>query len=173
MRTVLITGPMGGGKSEARRYLESLGWPVYDCDSRCKSLYETVPGLKSRIEETLGIPFRDLRSIFDKPLLKARLEALVYPLIADDIREWQSAQSASLVFVESATALGRPEFEGMFDTVLLVTAPAAVREARNPEASRRSRLQHFPRALVGRTIRNTGTVAQLQKKIDNYLKTLI
>ena len=61
----------------------------------------------------------------------------------------------------------------MFDKVLLVTAPASVRAARNPESSRRSRLQHFPRALVDRTVRNTGTLAQLQTKIDNYLKTLI
>ena len=173
MTTVLITGPMGGGKSEVRRYLESLGWPVYDCDSRCKSLYDTVPGLKDRIEESLGIPFRDLRLIFDNPELKARLEALVYPIMAEDISEWKVAQSASLAFIESATALGRAECAGMFDKVLLVTAPASVRAARNPESSRRSRLQHFPRALVDRTVRNTGTLAQLQTKIDNYLKTLI
>ena len=95
---------MGGGKSEVRRYLESLGWPVYDCDSRCKSLYDTVPGLKDRIEESLGIPFRDLRLIFDNPELKARLEALVYPIMAEDISEWKVAQSASLAFIESATA---------------------------------------------------------------------
>lgn len=173
MKTVLITGPIGGGKSVARKYLESKGWPVYDCDSRCKALYETVPGFKGRIEETLGIPFGNLRIIFDKPELKARLEALVYPLMAEDIRRWKAAQTASIAFVESATALGRPEFDGLFDTVLLITAPAALRAARNPESAIRSRLQHFPRALVNRTIRNTGTVEQLKTKIDNYLKTLI
>ena len=173
MKTVLITGPMGGGKSEARRYLASLGWPVYDCDSRCKALYETVPGLKERIEESLGIPFSELHCIFSRPELKQRLESIVYPVVAQDIKEWLGEQSASLAFVESATALGHPGFSDMFDTVLLITAPAEVRAARHPESARRSALQHFPRALVNRTIRNTGTIEALQKKIDKYLKTLI
>ena len=173
MTTVLITGPMGGGKSEARRYIESLGWPAYDCDSRCKALYDSVPGLKERVEEAIGLPFSSIGTIFSNPRLKARLEAVVYPEVADDIRRWQSVQTAPVVFVESATALGHPVFEGMFDKVLLITAPPAVRAARNPEALRRSRLQRFPRALVDRTIRNTGTVEALHTKIDNYLKTLI
>lgn len=173
MTTVLVTGPMGSGKSLACRHIASRGWPVYDCDSRCKELYRSVPGLKQEIEAALGIPFSELGRIFDDPSLKARLEALVYPLMAQDIKEWKASQDSALAFVESATALGRPEFEGLWDKVLLISAPSDVRAARSPQSVRRSPFQRFPRALVDRTIRNSGTPEALQTKIDNYLKTLI
>lgn len=173
MRTVLVTGPMGSGKSLACKYLAGLGWPVYDCDSRCKALYVNVPGLRQEIESSLGIPFSELGRIFEDPSLKARLEAIVYPLMAQDIRAWKAALPGPLAFVESATALGRPEFDGLWDKVLLISAPPGVRAARSPRSVSRSRLQHFPRSLVDRTIRNSGTPEALYTKIDNYLKTLI
>ena len=173
MTTVLVTGPMGSGKSLACKYISGLGRPVYDCDSRCKALYQSVPGLKQEIEAALGIPFSELGRIFDDPALKARLEALVYPILAQDIREWKGSLEAPLAFVESATALGRPEFKGLWDKVLLISAPPAVRASRSPQSAKRSPLQHFHRALVDRTIRNNGTPESLYLKIDNYLKTLI
>ena len=64
MTTVLVTGPIGGGKSTVCRILELAGYPVYDCDARCKALYDTVPGLKEQIEKELEIPFRELGRIF-------------------------------------------------------------------------------------------------------------
>ena len=173
MTTVLVTGPMGGGKSAACAHLAALGWPVYDCDSRCKLLYQTVPGLRERIEAELGIPFSQLGRIFDEPELKSRLEDIVYPLMAEDIAGWKAEQTLPLAFVESATALGNPLFSSLFVKVLLIWAPLQERAARKPEASRRSPLQHFPRSLVDRTIRNTGTVEELNIKLDKYLKTLI
>ena len=172
MTTVLVTGPIGGGKSLACRHLASLGWPVYDCDSRCKALYSSVPGLKARLEKELGIPFSELRRIFTDDALRSRLEAIVYPLLADDIARWKESLRSSLAFIESATALGRPEFEGLYDKTLVVTAPLRTRMQRNPEAAVRSRLQRFPRALTDCTIRNVSTPEALKKKIDNYLKTI-
>lgn len=173
MTTVLVTGPMGSGKSLACRHIAGCGWPVYDCDSRCKALYRVVPGLKQEIETALGIPFCELGRIFDDPALKARLEAIVYPLMAQDIRRWKDSLQGPLAFVESATALGRPEFDGLWDKVLLISAPPALRASRSPQSGKRSRLQRFPRSLVDRTIRNSGTPEALYTKIDNYLNTLI
>ena len=37
-QTILVTGPIGSGKSAACSYLASLDYPVYDCDSRTKML---------------------------------------------------------------------------------------------------------------------------------------
>mgnify|MGYP002626892075 CR=1 FL=1 len=173
MTTVLVTGPMGSGKSLACAYLESEGFPVYDCDSRCKALYDSVPGLRARIESELGIPMGELGRIFTSDSLRSRLEAIVYPILAGDIRAWKDSQSSAVAFIESATALGRPEFEGLWDRVLKISAPASLRSARKPESARRSALQRFPAALVDRTIRNNGTPGELYRKIDTYLKTLL
>lgn len=48
--TLLITGGIGSGKSLVSRYMEELGVPVYDSDSRTKALYEgsCFPGLRLR-----------------------------------------------------------------------------------------------------------------------------
>ena len=172
MTTVLVTGPIGGGKSTACRHLASLGWPVYDCDSRCKALYGSVPGLKGRIEVELGIPFAELWRIFSEPELREKLESIVYPLLLKDFTDWKASLDSPLAFVESAIALEKPIFDGTYDIVLLITSPAAVRALRNPEAPVRGALQHFPRTRVNRTIRNDSTPEALYSKIDKYLKTI-
>lgn len=172
MTTVLVTGPIGGGKSTACRYLESLGYPFYDCDSRCKALYGKVPGLKERIEAELGIPFAQLGRIFSEPELRQKLEDIVYPLLLQDFTSWKASLDTPLAFVESAIALEKPIFDGTYDIVLLITSPAAVRALRNPEAPVRGALQHFPRTRVNRTIRNDSTPEALYSKIDKYLKTI-
>ena len=173
MTTVLVTGPIGGGKSAACKYLGSLGWPVYDCDSRCKALYSEVPGLKASIEQELGIPFCELPRIFSEPQLRIKLEALVYPLLIKDIQDWKTTLQSPLAFIESALAGEKPEFDGLYDKVLLITAPLELRAARNPEAARRSALQSFRRTKPDRTMRNTSTKESLYTKLDKYLKTLI
>ena len=172
MTTVLVTGPIGGGKSTACKYLASLGYPVYDCDSRCKALYGSVPGLKERIESELGIPFAELGRIFTEPALREKLEAIVYPLLLQDLTAWKSGLAGPLAFVESAIALDKPVFDGTYDKVLLITAPAATRALRNPHAPVRSALQHFPRTRIDRTIRNGSTPESLYHKLDKYLKTI-
>ena len=68
--TLLITGGIGSGKSLVSRYMEELGVPVYDSDSRTKALYEGE--LLSRLETALGARLRTEEGRFDK-LALARL----------------------------------------------------------------------------------------------------
>ena len=172
MTTVLVTGPIGGGKSTVCKRLASKGLPVYDCDSRCKALYDSVPGLKGSIEQELGIPFSELRRIFEDDALREKLEALVYPLLVEDLKDWKSQQGAQFAFVESAIALGKPVFDGLYDKVLLVTAPEALRMERNPEASRRGRLQRFDESRADWTIRNDGSKEELAAQTDTFIKSI-
>ena len=172
MKTVLVTGPIGGGKSTVCRKLEARGFPVYDCDSRCKELYERIPGLKADIERELGIPFAELGRIFADAALREKLEAMVYPLLARDLQEWKDAQNSALTFVESAIMLQKPVFDGLYDSVLMVTAGRARRASRNPRASERDSLQSFDSQKIDYTIRNSSTMEALDKKIDKYLAQL-
>lgn len=173
MKTVLITGPIGSGKSEVRRYLESEGFPVYDCDSRTKDLYESVPGLKAEIEESLGISWSQIGVIFTDAARRRKLEGIVYPLVVSDILEWKSALVSRLAFIESAVAMDKHEFDGLYDEVLLVEAPASVRLERNPKAAQRDSLQSFDRARVSYIIENDLTIEELHKKTDQILCRLI
>ena len=58
MKTLLITGPIGSGKSLASRVLAGCGVPVYDCDAQAKELYCRHPELIGRLEKALGQSLR-------------------------------------------------------------------------------------------------------------------
>ena len=172
MTTVLVTGPIGGGKSTVCRILELADYPVYDCDARCKALYDEVPGLRKQIEKELEIPFRELGRIFCNNALREKLEAIVYPLLIKDIEAWKASQSAQLVFIESAVALEKPAFHALWDKVLMVTAPLEQRLSRNPRTAERDALQHFDNKLIDYTICNDSDLVSLHSKVDNFLETL-
>ena len=172
-RTVLVTGPIGGGKSEACRYLAALGFPVYECDARTKLLYSLVPGLKCSIEERLSLPWSRIGEVFADPAKLAALEEMVYPHVLEDLRGWLAGQQAPLRFVESAVALDKPLFDGSYDRVLLVTAPYDLRAARNPRTAERDALQSFDPARVDFTVENTGTLEELHIKIRQLICKLI
>lgn len=172
MTTVLVTGPIGGGKSTVCRYLAAKGYPVYDCDSRCKALYGSVPGLKSEIESELGIPFTRLDTVFKSPEMLAKLESLVYPLLVADIEEWKAGLGTDTAFIESAVALEKPVFSHLWDKVLLVNAPLSVRRRRNAKAEERDAFQHFEDKQVDYTIVNDSKLESLFPKIDKFIKAL-
>ncbi len=54
MKTVLLTGGIGSGKSAVAEYLRSKGVPVYDSDSMTKRLYDSDKQLIADIEQALG-----------------------------------------------------------------------------------------------------------------------
>lgn len=173
MKSILVTGPIGGGKSTVCRILADAGYPVYDCDSHCKALYVSVPGLVDRIENELGIPFGELGRIFSDDSLRERLEAIVYPLLVQDIEEWKTALGSGLAFIESAIALEKPSLRHLWDSVLLVTAPADLRHARNPHAAEREALQQFDPQKIDYTIVNDSDLESLHAKVKLYLETLL
>ena len=173
MRTILVTGPIGSGKSEACRYLASLGFPVYECDARTKMLYSLVPGLKCSIEERLDLSWSRIGEVFADPDKLRTLEEMVYPYVVEDLKAWKAAQTAPLVFVESAVALGKPLFDGLYDTVVLVTAPYEVRVRRNPKVAERDALPDFDPARIDFVVDNGAGKEELQLKIRQLICKLI
>lgn len=173
MKTILVTGPIGSGKSAACQYLASLDFPVYDCDSRTKMLYSLVPGLKCSIEERLSLPWVEIGKVFADPGKLRTLEQMVYPYVVEDLTKWKEAQTAPLVFVESAIALDKPQFDAFYDEVLLVTAPLEVRAARNPKVAERDALQSFDPARIAHTVVNDGTLEELYQQIRQLICKLI
>ena len=147
--TLLITGGIGSGKSLVSRYMEELGVPVYDSDSRTKALYEGE--LLSRLETALGAGLRTEDGRFDKRELArlifsdnvnmSKMEQVVYPAVIEDFEAWKNEVSGrvsedigkcggKIVAMESALALTKPAFSGIFDIVLAVRAPEELRVKR-------------------------------------------
>lgn len=152
MKTLLITGPIGSGKSLASRILAGCGMPVYDSDAQAKDLYRRHPELIAQMETALGASLRmagpgtgadrvepapslDKKKLaailFSSPGARRAVNALVHPLVTKDFQKWSLAQKGPWVGIESALLLS-PEAGAALacDAVLFVDAPVEVRLAR-------------------------------------------
>ena len=184
-RTVVITGGIGSGKSALCSYLSSKGIPVYDSDSRTKSLYDREPWIVRRLEEEFGCSLRDGKGrldrrslaavVFSDPARLSQLESVVYPVVLQDFKDWRERYpEADFVVLESAVILSKPIFDGIADRVVLVDAPealrirrAAQRDGRGEESVReRAHLQHFDLSKVDAVLVNDGTLSDLFRKAD-------
>lgn len=173
MDRILVTGAIASGKSEVCKYIKSLGYPVYDSDSRTKSLYATVPGLVERIESELETDFSGLGIIFTDEDKRRKLESIVHPLVVDDFNQWADCQSAAAVFFESAIALEKPLFKDLFDHVIIVKAPYATRLSRNSKVSQRDSIQNPDDERADYVIVNDSDLETLHDRTLIVLKELI
>ena len=166
MKTVLVTGLIGAGKSALCSLLAAKGYPVYDSDSRTKALYESLPGLKEKIEEVL-----DLSVIFSDKDKREALESLVYPLVIEDFRRFALESGARTVIFESAVASSKPLFRDLFDVVILVRADYSTRLSRNPKAAQRNHLQSEA-PEVDYIIDNNGSLEDLALQAEQMIEKL-
>ena len=198
MKTVILTGGMGSGKSAVASLLKARGVSVYDSDSRTKFLYDRDPALVARLEEVLGTCLRAADGRLDRPKLaslifsdparKAAVEAVVHPAVLDDFRRWKrwhrpkgwTYGPVPFVVLESAIILSCPVFDGVGDRTVLVDASEEVRLARAvardgsaPEAVlRRIRQQRFDLSRVDAVIPNDGSLEDLAAAADRVFLNL-
>ena len=188
-RTILVTGPIGSGKSLVCACLAGHGVPVYDCDARTKTLYNRRPALVAALEKALGQPLRHpdgtldrarlAQVIFSSPQAREKLEALVYPAVLQDFKRWRARRKgAPLVVLESAVILSKPLFDGLADEVILVTAPPEVRLARVQERDGLTREQviarmdaqpPIPSSAVTHTLVNDGNPEELCRRAETLV----
>ena len=141
-RVLLCTGGIGSGKSFIIRAFDALGVPAYNCDQAAKELYDRDPQLLSGIVRLCGEGVLDAEGgldraalaerIFADPALLAQVESLVHPAVIRDFRKWADAlpDHPPVVIIESAILLEKPLPERVYDYVLALTAPEAVRMER-------------------------------------------
>jgi dephospho-CoA kinase len=137
MKLIGLTGGIGSGKSVVASLIQVFGRLVYDSDARAKELYEEDERLKQGLIDLLG-PDLYKEGQLDKPLLaslifqhKETLQAvnqLVHPAVERDFLRWVASLSGRhpMVFQESAI-LFEAGWERLFDAVVCVTAPEALR----------------------------------------------
>ena len=152
MRTLAVTGGIGSGKSYVVQMFAALGIPVYDADSRAKALYAEDSGLLSDLKALLGeglvkdgVLDRQYMAerIFSDRTLLDEVEALVFPAVVSDFRNWKSQcpEQVPFVIMESALYLEKPSLSGIADRVLTVVCPVETRISRVMSRSGLSREQ--------------------------------
>lgn len=132
-----ITGGIGSGKSVICKIFTCLGVPVYDADSRAKSIMTTDGILIAQIKKEFGdlayLPDGSLdreylsRVIFENQEKRTLLNQMVHPRVAADTDRWlDQNREASYVVRESALLIESGAYLRV-DKVLLVTAPEELR----------------------------------------------
>lgn len=197
MKVIGITGGIGSGKSTAAGLLSDLGAYVVDADKVGHDVYR--PGSEGwrRVVTEFGqqvvasdgtIDRKRLGAIvFSDRMALARLNALLHPLIGDEIRrliESKRAAGRTAPIVVEAAVLVEASWQSLVDEVWVVTAdreavirrlaaqrgldPAAVQSRIDSQLSDEERCRH---ATV--VVRNDGTVddlrAELQRLWDERL----
>ena len=150
MIKLAITGGIGCGKSVVSRIMEIVGVPVYDCDSRAKSLMVSDASIVKSLKKMFGDEcYREDGSlnrqyvascIFTNKTNIERMNALVHPAVKKDFQQWAVRQYSDVVAVETAILYE----SGMIDTVDKVLVVWAGREtaiARTMSKSGMSRMQ--------------------------------
>lgn len=139
MKLIAITGGIGSGKSVVSRMLQVMGYNVYDCDSRAKSLMAHDPDVRRQLTEAFGpetyladgsINRAYLSEVaFADDISRVILNGIVHPATARDMNCWaeeQRQQGADMAFVETAL-LRTAGLDRLIDEVWHVTAPTEVR----------------------------------------------
>lgn len=135
MIKVGITGGIGSGKSVVSAILRSMGYPVYDSDTRSKILTNSNNIIRQKLTALLGSDTYK-SGILNKPLLAEyiftskenlkKVNAIIHPQVFVDFNDWCNIQASDVVFAESAI-LFDSGFNHFLDKVLVISAPESLR----------------------------------------------
>lgn len=130
-----ITGGIGSGKSIVCHIFSVLGTPVYDADSRAKSLMTTDGIVISQIKKEFGVlSYHTDGSLNREHLAEAFkdseklnvLNNLIHPRVAHDYEQWVNEQKSNYVLKEAAL-LFEAKSNLSLDKIIVVYAPEELR----------------------------------------------
>lgn len=144
-RLICISGGIGSGKSVVCRLLETMGYEVYDCDTRAKQIMDSSDEIKRDIAQKIatdavapdGKILRDrlAKAVFSDSNKLSILNSLVHTAIRKDIVDWKrlrtrnAVRTKDILFVESAIPF-TADLHTITDAIWEVTAPEPLRIAR-------------------------------------------
>jgi dephospho-CoA kinase len=135
---VALTGGIAAGKSEALQAFARHGAAVISSDDVVHRLYREDEGLQAELRERWGervfhdgeVDRKEVgRIVFADRAELAWLESELHPRVRAATDEWLTEQTADVAVAE-IPLLYETGGEARFDSVVVVTAPPEVREAR-------------------------------------------
>lgn len=187
MITVGITGRSGCGKSTVTACFAARGVPVADADQISRQVLQPGSPVLAQLAARFGGDILSGEGVLDRRLLadrafatpegKADLDAITHPAIVRRIEAArQAAQAAgSPLFVIDGAVLVGSVIDGIWDRLIVVTAPYEVSVARivardgiRPEMARRRLDAQLPEAALAAradiVLANNGTQEQLRRQ---------
>ncbi|RBY89005.1 dephospho-CoA kinase [Blastococcus sp. TBT05-19] len=188
MLTIGLTGGIGSGKSTVSTLLAARGATVVDADRIAREVLEPgTPGLAAVVTE-FGAGVLSPDGALDRAALaaivfadadaRARLDAIVHPLVRQRSRELVAAVPPDAVVVNDVPLLVETGQAGSYDLVLVVEADPETRVARLidrglTEADARARIaaqasDEQRRAAADVVLDNSGTPDQLAEQVQRF-----
>jgi dephospho-CoA kinase len=183
-----LTGGIGSGKSTVSALLAERGAVVVDADRIAREVVEPgTPGLAA-VVAAFGDGVVGPDGALDRPALaavvfadpeaRARLDAIVHPLVRARAAELAAAAPADAVVVHDIPLLVETGQAARFDLVLVVRADQEVRVARLvqrglPEDDARARIaaqatDEQRAAVADVVLDNSGTREELAAQVDRF-----
>ena len=168
-----ITGGIGSGKSTAAKFFEELGIPVYNSDTRAKTIQNENSEVKVKIiaafgeeaynENGLNKPFISKQVFQNNEKLKL-LNSIVHPAVFQDFENWKKAQKSDIVMKEAAILIESGSYKDC-DVVISVVVDIETRIARTIERDGLSREEILAR--INNQISDEERIAKSDFIIDN------
>ena len=197
MLRVGLTGGIGSGKSEVSRRLAARGAAIVDADQAAREVVEPgTPGL-GQIAAAFGPEVirpdgrldRDRLGelVFAQPALRAKLNAIVHPLVHERMRQLDAGAMAVAgpagIVVHDVPLLAENGLASGFDAVVVVDTPEDQQvqrlmtergmpagHARDRMAAQASRDQRL--AIADIVIDNSGTLEDLDRRVGEVWAVL-
>jgi dephospho-CoA kinase len=186
MLRVGLTGGIGAGKSEVSQRLAAQGATVIDADAVARAV--VAPGTPGLAEVAAAFGPGVLRPdgrldrprlgeiIFADPELRARLNAIVHPLVGARMTELEQAAGTAGIVVHDVPLIAENDLASTYDIVVVVDAPRRVQADRlmkhrgltreqatariAAQATRKQRL-----AIASLVIDNSGSLSELDRQV--------
>lgn len=135
MKLIGITGGIGSGKSTIAKVFTSMGYPVYNSDTRAKELINNNQNLINSIKQTFGEDIYNSEGldrkkmggiVFNNPEKLKLLNSIIHPAVGKDFEDWVATQKTSFVLKEAAILFETGIYKSL-DYTILVTAPKTTR----------------------------------------------
>jgi dephospho-CoA kinase len=177
-----ITGGIGSGKSMVCRIFHLLGVPVYDADSRAKSLMTTDGILISAVKKEFGVlsynqdgtlnrNYLALEVFSDKDRL-TKLNNLVHPRVGVDYERWLKQQTGSRYIIKEAALIFETGTYRVLDKVIVVHAPEQLRIKRVLQRDTQRSEQQI-REIIRNQLPEEEKILQADYVIDNDENRLV
>ena len=175
MFVVGLTGGIGAGKSAVSERFARLGVPVVDTDVIARELTvsggEALPAIReafgnsvfSRADELDRVALR--QQVFADPAARARLEAILHPLIRRAAGQRLAALDAPYALLVVPLLLETGAYAGIVRRTLLVDCPESIRVERVMARSALTRAE--VEAIVAAQVHDEARRAVADDKIDN------
>jgi len=188
MLKVGLTGGIGSGKSEVSRRLAGYGALIIDADLVAREVVEPhSPGL-AQVVGVFGTGILAADGTLDRHRLgeivfydaelRAKLNAIVHPLVGERMRELEQGADPGAIVVEAVPLIAENHMAEFFDLVVVVDVPPRIQEDRLVRERGMTREQVAARvaAQAGREDRlaiadivldNSGSVAELDREVGD------